>query len=241
MSPYSIVVSEIMLQQTQVSRVIAKYASWMKRFPSFAALAKAPMKNVLPEWSGLGYNRRALYLKRIAEHVVGRGGSMPDTYEGLRALPGIGPNTAGAILAYAFDKPYPFIETNIRSAYIHFFFPDARRKISDAELMPLIEAALDRAHPREWHWALMDYGSYIKSIHPNPSRKSAHHVRQTPFKGSNRELRSRILRAIMRKPASKAAIMRLFLAHPRAHIEKNLADLAREGFSAKRGNLYRIV
>lgn len=244
-SSYSIVVSEVMLQQTQVPRVLKKYESWMKRFPDWQALAQAPTSDVLREWSGLGYNRRALYLKRIAEQLAESDGSLPDTYEGLRKLPGIGPNTAGAILAYAFNKPHPFIETNIRSAYIHFFFPKSRTKIPDAKLMPLIEASLTvrdiQANPREWHWALMDYGSHLKSLHPNPSRKSAHHIKQSAFKGSNRELRANILKAVLKQPMGSSAIVRLFPDKPPIQVRKNLAALAREGFLVKKDDEYRIV
>ena len=252
-SAYAIVVSEIMLQQTQVSRVETKFASWMKRFPSWQALAAASTKDVLSEWSGLGYNRRALYLKRIAEELASRAKKigaeakpeLPQGYEELRKLPGIGSNTAGAILAYAFDKTHPFIETNIRSAYIHFFFPRSRTKIADARLLPLIEETLAdpyiQTHAREWHWALMDYGSYIKSMHPNPSRKSAHHVKQSAFKGSNRELRAAILRSILKKPAAGSAIVKRFADYPATQVRKNLSALASEGFLSEKDGTYRIV
>ena len=239
-SPYSIIISEIMLQQTQVPRVLRKYESWMKRFPDWQTLAKAPTSDVLREWSGLGYNRRALYLKRIAEQIT-KGGIMPDTYEGLRGLPGIGPNTAGSILAFAFNKPHPFIETNIRSAYIHFFFSKRRAKIPDAKLMPLIEETLDRNRPCEWYWALMDYGSHLKDLHPNPSRKSAHHVRQSAFKGSNRELRANILKAVLRQPMNSSAIIRLFPDKPAVQVRKNLSALTAEGFLMEKDAEYRIV
>lgn len=240
-SPYSIVVSEIMLQQTQVSRVTVKFASWMKRFPTWQVLAKAPVADVLREWSGLGYNRRALYLKRIAEEVVANyKGILPDTFEELRKLPGIGPNTAGAILAYAFNKPYQFIETNIRSAYIHFFFPRAKAKIPDSKLLPLIEQTLDQRNSREWHWALMDYGSYIKSTYPNPSRRSAHHVKQSKFKGSNRELRANILKFILENPVTLKKIRAQFSNYSNEQVQKNVDDLVREGFICKRGSAYSI-
>ncbi|HEX7724326.1 MAG TPA: A/G-specific adenine glycosylase [Candidatus Paceibacterota bacterium] len=244
-SPYAVAVSEIMLQQTQVSRVEVKFASWMKRFPTWRALADAPVKAVLQEWSGLGYNRRALFLKRAAEAVMTRRpAELPQTFEELCELPGIGPNTAGAILAYAFNKPQPFIETNIRSTYIHFFFPKSRAKISDSKLLPLIEKTVAdphiAAHAREWHWALMDYGSYIKSTHPNPSRKSAHHVQQSAFKGSNRELRANILKFILEKPATSAAIVKNFAAHPVRQIQKNIRDLEKEGFIRPNSDTYYI-
>ncbi|MDB5238934.1 MAG: endonuclease [Candidatus Parcubacteria bacterium] len=251
MSPYAIIVSEIMLQQTQVPRVVPKFDSWMKRFPDWRTLAKTPTRNVLKEWSGLGYNRRALYLKRIAEEITDNGKrseTLPSDYQGLIQLPGIGPNTAGAILAYAFNVPHPFIETNIRSAYIHYFFTEKKggTKIPDAMIMPLIEETLAdpkiRANPREWHWALMDYGSHLKASLPNPSRRSAHHVRQKPFKGSNRELRSEILKSVLRKPARIRDIESLLKArYPSTEIRRNLIALTREGFIAKKNDIYQIA
>lgn len=262
---YRVVVSELMLQQTQVARVIHKYESWLKIFPDWQSLAHASTASVLREWSGLGYNRRALFLKRIAE-TIGPG-SLPQTYDGLRALPGIGPNTAGSILAFAFDIPRVFIETNIRSVFIHFFFPEiekregkkACKKIHDDEIVPIIETALDRTmkggtsdtqifknNPREWYYALMDYGSDLKRRLPNPSRRSAHHVRQSPFKGSNRELRSGILRFILKAKAtgqlvSEIELKRAFQKDPSAQVLKNLNDLTREGFIVKIGKQYRIA
>lgn len=256
-SPYAIIVSEIMLQQTQVPRVIRKFESWMRRFPDWQTLSRASTTDILREWSGLGYNRRALYLMRIAEAVTAR----PEAFaflvaknrpkpqaSALTTLPGIGPNTAGAILAYAFNEPHPFIETNIRSAYIHFFFPKSRTKIPDSRLMPLIEATLAdpriRSNPRKWHWALMDYGSHLKNTRPNPSRKSAHHVRQSAFKGSNRELRANILKALLKQPMKSSAIVRLFSDKPVMQVKKNLAALAAEGFLAEKpgaSGTYRIV
>lgn len=239
---YRIVVSEIMLQQTQVSRVMHAYGPFIERFPDWRSLARASTAEILAEWSGLGYNRRALCLKRIAETVTrngARAGRLPRTYDGLRALPGIGPNTAGSILAFAFGIPHPFIETNIRAVFLHVFFPHTRRTIADAELMPIIETALlddrtNRLNPRDWYYALMDYGAYLKSAEsglPNPSRRSKHHVRQSPFKGSTRELRSHILKMVMHRPASLHDIeMRFAPAHPPERIHKSLADLVREGF-----------
>jgi A/G-specific adenine glycosylase len=251
-SLYAVIVSEVMLQQTQVSRVTVKFASWMKKFPNWKALAKAPTKEVLKEWSGLGYNRRALYLKRIAEafvpkrYIISDISTPKDTtaavrtlYEKLRELPGIGPNTAGAILAYAYNIPHPFIETNIRSAYIHFFFASAksRKKIPDTLIIPFIEQTLAdpkvRKNPREWYWALMDYGSHLKSSIPNPSRRSAHHATQKPFKGSNRELRSKILKAVLNDTTFTGP-------YTVEQIRKNTSDLVREGFLIKAGHSYRI-
>lgn len=246
--PYWVVVSEIMLQQTQVDRVAKMFPKFVARFPDWRALANASTKEVLSAWTGLGYNRRALFLKKIAEQAAAR--ELPQTYEGLRELPGIGPNTAGSILAFAFNIPRPFIETNIRSVYIHHFFPaiekregkKACKKISDDEIMPLIEKTLAlpdiAANPREWHWALMDYGSHLKKLLPNPSRRSAHHLKQSKFEGSNRQLRARILRFVMERARTDAEIIAHFTdrTHDAAQVAKALEALAKEGFvSAKKG------
>jgi A/G-specific adenine glycosylase len=260
-SPYSVIVSEIMLQQTQVDRVRTKFASWMKRFPDWKSLAQASTKDVLSEWTGLGYNRRALYVKRIAEAVVAdkrydflkNGKVAPkEIHELLRTLPGIGPNTAGAVMAYSFNLPSPFIETNIRSVFIHHFFPEiekregrkACKKISDVEIIPFIEAALadrrNQKNPREWYWALMDYGSDLKRRLSNPSRRSAHLVKQSKFEGSNRQLRSQILRFIMQEKTDRKTITKQFKGHEPEKIEKNLTDLIKEDFIRNTGTTYMV-
>jgi A/G-specific adenine glycosylase len=257
-TPYRIVVSEIMLQQTQVHRVTAKFDAWMKHFPDWQTLAKASTKDVLQEWSGLGYNRRALFLKRIAETITNNGetsGALPKTIDELQKLPGIGPNTAGSIMAFAYNTPHSFIETNIRSVYIHHFFSQIEKaegkksckKINDAEIMPIIQETLNRAtskgyfkgSAREWYWALMDYGSYLKKQIPNPSRQSAHHVKQSTFEGSNRQLRSKILKLIMKQPMTGEMITKQLKGHSKKQIEKNVEALIKEGFiTATKSLLY---
>ncbi len=191
--PYRILVSEVMLQQTQVSRVVPKYESFIDAFPTVGALAEAPIERLLAVWQGLGYNRRALALKHAAGVIVTEhDGEVPRTLEELTALPGIGHATAAQILAFAFDIGVPFIETNIRAVYLHEFFQGAE-DVPDAAIMPLVAATMDHEHPREWFWALLDYGTHLKSRLPNPSRRSRHHVRQGRFEGSNRQLRGRLL------------------------------------------------
>jgi A/G-specific adenine glycosylase len=198
--PYRILVSEIMLQQTQVERVKAKYCEFLSAFPTFEALADAPLTAVLRVWQGLGYNRRAIALKRCAEEIVSRfGGRMPCNTHELESLPGIGPYTARAVAAFAFGVAEPLIETNIRTVFIHFFF-HGRDQVGDREILPLVAATLARDNPREWYYALMDYGVHLKQLHPNPGRRSRHHVVQSRFEGSNRQLRSRLLRSIIAHP-----------------------------------------
>ena len=244
-SPYYVAVSEIMLQQTQVSRVMQKFSTFIAAFPDWQSLARAETKEVLREWSGLGYNRRALFLKRIAEHITHQGtvrGVLPKTVEQLQELPGIGPNTAGSILAFAYNMPHAFIETNIRSVYIHFFFPTGStcKSIHDRDILPLVERTLDHAKPREWYYALMDYGSYLKKQVVNPSRKSAHHITQKPFKGSNRELRADILRTIMKQSITKNNIVKAYSSHTSDRILKNIEALEKEGFIHKKGAKYLV-
>lgn len=193
-SPYNVVVSELMLQQTQVERVVPKFLEFTKQFPDFPALAKAPLSDVLIAWQGLGYNRRAKYLHLLAKAVVELG-VLPDSVEELVKLPGIGKNTAGAILAYAFNQPVVYIETNIRTVYLHHFFAD-RFDVDDKELLPIIERTLDRNEPRAWYSALMDYGSFLKKQGYGRNNASKHYRKQSKFEGSVREMRGAILRAL---------------------------------------------
>lgn len=238
--PYRIMISEVMLQQTQVERVKTKYAQFLDAFPCLSDLAAAPLVELLPVWQGLGYNRRAIALKRCAEEIMIRfGGQIPSAIEELESLPGIGPYTARALATFAFNTAEPFIETNIRTVFIHLFF-HSREQVADREIMPLVAATLDRNNPREWYYALMDYGVLLKQLHPNPGRRSSQHVRQSPFKGSNRELRSRILRAIMERPGITARQLVNLLVCEREKVEKNLLALEREGFTEKLGKGFMV-
>ena len=195
--PYSILVSEIMLQQTQVARVLPKYRLFLDRYPELPLLARAPLGAVLEVWQGLGYNRRALSLHRTAQIVVDEHeGRLPRSFSQLRRLPGIGPATAAAVCVFAYGDPLVFIETNIRSVFLHHFFPGCV-DVPDRDILPLVEATLDREDPRRWYYALMDYGVWLKKTNPNPSRGSRHHAIQTPFEGSRRQLRARTLRAVL--------------------------------------------
>lgn len=237
--PYAIFVSEVMLQQTQALRVMGKYREFITRFPSVSALAAAPFAEVLREWQGLGYNRRALYLHRAAKIIMKEyGGDVPHDPAILEQLPGIGHYTARAISTFAFNEPHTFIETNIRSAYLHHFFP-TREKVSDRELLPLIEHTLPTKNPREWYAALMDYGAHLKQISTNPSRRSAHHTPQKPFKGSDRELRGAILRALS-KGSHTYSVLSQALPFTGARIKTNLSALVRDGLVNKKRHTYAI-
>lgn len=196
--PYWVFVSEIMLQQTQVKRVMSKFPPFVSQFPSFEALAEASFGDVLIQWSGLGYNRRARFMHRAAQQITSEfDGELPAEPAVLETLPGIGPNTAGSIAAFAYNHPAVFIETNIRRVFLHFFFPDEER-VHDRQIYPLIEATLPPTDPRRWYWALMDYGVALAHVRGtvNPNRRSRHYTRQKPFQGSDRQLRGRILKAL---------------------------------------------
>lgn len=188
--PYYVLASELMLQQTQVDRVIPKFLAFIARFPSEEDLAGASLADVLKLWQGLGYNRRAKFLHEAAKQVMTRGG-FPDSESELVELPGVGKNTAGAILAYAFNQPALFIETNVRAVYIHHFFADEDR-VDDNDIREILERTVDRENPREFYWALMDYGSWLKKQGILPSR-SRHYKKQAPLKGSIREVRGKII------------------------------------------------
>jgi A/G-specific adenine glycosylase len=238
--PYAILVSEIMLQQTQVDRVRDKYLAFLGTLPTFQALAEADLSQVLSLWQGLGYNRRALSLRLCALSVVeSYGGELPRDIRELESLPGIGPYTARAVAAFAFGKATPLIETNIRSVFIHHFFPE-HDAVPDGEILPLVEVTLDRDEPREWYYALMDYGSMLKRTGSNPGRRSAHHATQSPFRGSNRERRSLILRTILATPGiTKAEVMESVPAEAAA-VERNLQQLQREGFIRQDSGSYWV-
>ncbi|HSW80594.1 MAG TPA: hypothetical protein VLG47_07495 [Candidatus Saccharimonadales bacterium] len=200
--PYKIFVSEIMLQQTQVGRVISKYMEFLEKFPDVQTLTKAELGEVLKVWNGLGYNRRAKYLWQAAQKIKSDfGNNFPTEIKHLESLPGVGSNTAGAIMAYAFNKPEIFIETNIRTVYIHHFFKD-KQEISDKEIRKLVEQTIDRQNPRIWCWALMDYGTYLKQKVGNLSRISKTYTKQSKFVGSRRQIRGQVIRELLENPKS---------------------------------------
>ena len=238
---YRILVSEVMLQQTQVSRVTGSYESFLQLFPDVATLAGASLEEVLRAWQGLGYNRRAVRLKQAAEIIRDeRGGVVPCDYDALVALPGIGPTTAAGVMTFACGEPHLYIETNVRAALIHDFFAD-EEDIPDTELVPVFEAVLDRSDPRTWLYALMDFGSHLKRTMPNPSRRSRHHTRQTPFEGSRRQRRSLLLRAVMAAPGSVSGELAEATDIGYEAASELLEELAGEGFLARGDDGYEIA
>jgi len=238
--PYRILVSEIMLQQTQTGRVVEKFGEFIAAFPDITGLARAELKAILKVWQGLGYNRRALYLKRLARMVISDyGGVIPDNQKELEELPGLGPATSASIAAFAFNRPVVFLETNIRTVFIHHFFP-GEEKIRDSAILPLAEAALDRDNPRRWYNALMDYGTMLKKNGVNPGRRSLHYVRQSPFKGSDRQIRGKSLRLLGDHASLTRDEMIARLAGDSGRITRILNQLVKEGLLREEKERYRI-
>lgn len=236
--PYYVMVSEIMLQQTQVDRVIPKFDAFINAFPTVKDLSKATLAEVLQLWSGLGYNRRAKFLHEAAKKVVSEyNGVFPETDKELISLPGIGVNTAGAMLAYSFNKPAIFIETNIRTVYFYHFFQEVE-DVSDTELRAVVEATIDTEHPREWYWALMDYGTYLKRQGIGQNNKSKHYKKQSPLKGSVREVRGQILKLLTATDLDEKMLRIELIADER--FEPALQSLEKEGLIAKTGQTFHL-
>jgi A/G-specific adenine glycosylase len=162
--PYHILVSEMMLQQTQVPRVLPRYHDWLAQFPTLAALAAAPTAAVLRAWSGLGYNSRAVRLQQIARRAVAEyGGRLPATVDELHALPGIGDYTARAIACFAYEADVPVLDTNVKRVLHRVFAgPEAPRpRLTDRRLWALAERAAPTGQSYDWNQALMDFGSTV--------------------------------------------------------------------------------
>jgi A/G-specific adenine glycosylase len=238
--PYRILVSEIMLQQTQVDRVTIKYPAFIETFPDFATLAAAPLSEVLAVWQGMGYNRRVISLQKCAQRVVTEfDGILPADVDILTTFPGIGRATASSICAFGFNMPVIFIETNIRRVFIHFFFSDAAT-VNDAEILPIVVETLFRQDPRTWYNALMDLGTSLKKTVPNPNRRSKHYTKQSAFEGSDREIRGWILKSLLSsKGITDKTILGHFPGNP-ARIRRIIAALEHEGFILREGNHLRL-
>lgn len=237
-NPYHILVSEIMLQQTQTQRVIHKYGNFIETFPDFSALAASPLQKILEVWHGLGYNRRALNLKKIAEIVVTQYNSiLPDNPDILQTFPGIGKATACAIAAFAYNEPTVFVETNIRTVFVYFFFQE-QKTVKDTQILPLVEKTLDTANPRTWYYALTDYGVMLKKRY-NLNKKSYHYQKQSPFKGSNRQIRGMIIKALITKSRTEPELLQMIEGNPE-RIKKILLQLEKEKFIKRNGKMIFI-
>lgn len=242
---YAVLVSEIMLQQTQVARVDGYWQRFLSLFPTVDSLASAETSLVLEMWQGLGYNRRALALKRAAEVCASdHDDKIPRTYDELLALPGVGPATAGGVMAFAYGEPVVYLETNVRTVFLHELYPD-RDEVPDKEIEPHVRRTCSADDPRGWYYALLDYGAHLKATAPNPSRRSRHHTRQSAFEGSRRQKRAELVRLLLSEREAPflscvAELTRFERSHGReAPSEKLVAslleDLVEEGFFSCEG------
>lgn len=234
--PYAIWLSEVMLQQTQVSRVDGRWQRWLERFPTVESLAQADQADVLEEWQGMGYNRRALSLHRAAIAIVQGEEGFPTDERSLLDLPGIGPATAAGIRAFAFNLPGVYLETNVRTVFLHELYPH-EDGVPDKRLVPLVRAACSLDDARGWYYALLDYGAWLKRVVPNPSRRSRGHVRQSEFEGSHRQKRAEIVRMLLAARPTGVDVVsvsdKLGIACEDA--QSLLDELAREGFCRREG------
>jgi A/G-specific adenine glycosylase len=237
-TPYSIFISEIMLQQTQVDRVVPFYCAFVKALPDFQTLAGAPLQKVLLLWQGLGYNRRAKHLKQAAEIIEHEhDGILPSSPETLEMLPGIGKATAASIAAFGFNAPTVFLETNIRTALIHHFFRDDDN-ISDNDLLPIANVVMNRRHPAKWYSAIMDYGTMLKKKYGNLSRRSAQYKKQSKFEGSRRQVRGKVLKLLLEKGNLSLLSFDRHLKTDKQILSEILDELTKENMIVKRGKTY---
>lgn len=239
-NPYWVVVSEIMLQQTQVQRVVEKFPKFITVFPDFSSLASSSLEDVLRAWQGMGYNRRGKYLQEIARLIVEKyDGTVPKVPAVLESFPGIGPATARSIIVYTYNITEPFIETNVRRVYIHHFFEN-KEVVSDADILPLLIETIDQENPREWFYALMDYGTHLAKTVENPNRKSKHYNKQSRFNGSNRQIRGAVLRSLLDSGPITARVLETQLGFAKDRLYNVLADLTSEGIVAEEKGVYKI-
>jgi A/G-specific adenine glycosylase len=236
--PYHILVSELMLQQTQTARVVPKYEAFLKAFPTAKKLASASLSEVLTLWQGLGYNRRARFLQESARVMVEHGA--PKTIEEFEALPGVGHYTARAVCAFAYNTYSLFLETNIRTVLIHHFFA-SKEKVSDKELLPYLEALIDKKEARFWYTALMDYGAHLKTVQKSTGhRKSKGYKKQSPLKGSVREVRGQIIKLLAEKKSLPLSVLeKKYTNDPR--LPKALEGLQKDGLVVVEKRRVRII
>jgi A/G-specific adenine glycosylase len=240
-NPYYVMVSELMLQQTQVQRVLVKFDEFIQRFPTIDDLAKATLSEVLETWIGLGYNRRAKFLKQSADIIVNDlQGQFPKTLVDWIKLPGFGKNTASAVLVYSQNEPLLFIETNIRTVFIHHFFGD-ELSVHDTDIEALVRATVDTENPREWYWALMDYGTFLKKEHGNLSRKSSSYATQSKFEGSFRQKRAKVLKEIVNRKVVSFDELLQFTNYSSEILTTAIEKLVEEKFIAGERGQYWVM
>ena len=229
--PYSVLLGEVMLQQTQTARVVDKYRYFLAEWPSFKALARAPLEEILIAWKGLGYNRRALNLKKAAEKTEAWNWTIPNDRKAMLTLPGVGKATAAALLAFCYQEKSIYLETNIRRVLLHYYFPDqtdVHDRALEAILSELIVLIDD---PRSWYYALMDYGVLLKALVPNPNTKSAHYAKQSRFEGSKRQVRAALLHCVAEQgPIALSSVTEILKEYDSTYLAQSIEELIKEGF-----------
>ncbi len=236
--PWAILLSEVMLQQTTTSRVEEKYRLFLEKWPTPRDLSRSTLDELLAAWSGLGYNRRALALYRTACATEQWNWTLPSDKETLLSLPGIGPSTAAAIRCFSYGIADVYLETNVRRVLLHCFFP-SEEGVKDNRLIPILQEMVSHIDDiRQWYYALMDYGVLLSRLVPNPNRRSASYTRQAAFKGSDRELRGRIIfLATHQGPQSLDALAAVLEEFEMERIIRAVDALQKEGFLEKRDGL----
>lgn len=233
--PYRILVSELMLQQTQVDRVLPKYHAFLTRFPTVHAIASASSADVIRYWKGLGYNRRAVYLHKTATEIVNRyHGIFPTSERELLALPGVGPYTARAMMVFAFEQDVIMIDTNVRQVIEHVFFAD--KPASAKQIIAIAEQLLPRGQSWVWHQALMDYGSAV--IAPQRRGKQPKKKTTVPFRESNRFYRGRVIDLLRDGDHSEYTVIETMTTEyqkPCEFMQTIIDGLAKDGLLVKRG------
>ncbi len=249
--PYSVLVSEVMLQQTQASRVAPAYSAFVQRFPTVEALAAAGRRAVIRAWSGLGYNRRAVSLFEAASKIVAEHGArVPSDTEALRRLPGVGPYTAAAVASIAFDAPVAAVDTNVRRVIARVVNGREAEALSLRDAHVLAVRWLDPKGPGEWNQALMDLGREIcrplprcdhcplaahctyrrrGSAKVRSARRTNHHRVSAPFDGSFRQLRGGIVAALRERTTVTLGMLARLTGRSVSEVTAAVNALAHEG------------
>lgn len=238
--PYKILVSEVMLQQTQVERVLPYHERFLKKYRTVQRLASASLGEVLILWQGLGYNRRAKMLHEAAKVIVSEyKGKFPQSIPELEMLPGVGHYTARAIAAFAWNTDVLFIETNIRTAITHHFFP-SKKVVNDSEVFAVLTKVFPRGRAREWYAALMDYGAFLKRSGVRINKRAKGYTAQSPFKGSDREARGALLRALAQSPCTRTKLLQVLSTERKTQLETQLTALLKEGLVTRQKTRYSL-
>jgi len=255
--PYRVLVSEVMLQQTQAPRVVPIFDAFVARFPDVATLAAASRADVVRAWAGLGYHRRAVALHRAAGEIVERhGAEVPRTSAGLRSLPGVGPYTASAVASIAHGVPVAAVDTNVRRIAARYFQGREPDEVPGHHVVEAADAWVPVGRPGDWNQALMDLGRVV--CRPRPrcddcpfracrfradgrvGRSSAR--RQPAFEGSLRQVRGRVLAALRASPSVTDAALAAELGLPLQRVAEAVEGLLRDGLAVRtRGGRVRLA